>query len=81
MGQDATHDCLSRARYLESPHVTHAPVVGAQATQFVVMDEHVLHGAVSLVAENVLDKHDVQVASAVAVPGLKPRPSGQDVIE
>ena len=81
MGQDATHDCLSRARYLESPHVTHAPVVGAQPTQFVVVDEHGLHGEASLVLENVLDAHEVQVASAVVEPGVKPWPRGQDVIE
>ena len=74
MGQDATHDCLSRARYLESPHVTHAPVVGAQATQFVVMDEHVLHGEASLVLENVPDVHEVQVAAADVEPGVKPLP-------
>ena len=72
MGQDATHDCLSRARYFESPHVTHAPVVGAQATQFVVTDEHGLQEAVSLVGENVLEEHGVQVASPAAEPRVKP---------
>jgi len=44
--------------------------------------EWLTQDAVPLVAENVFEEHGVQAASsAVAVPGLKPRPSGQDVIE
>ena len=82
MGQDATHDCLSRARYLESPHVTHAPVVGAQAMQLAMdlMDGHDLHGEASLVLENVPDVHEVQVAAADVEPAVKPWPVGHDDI-
>ena len=82
MGQDATHDCLSRARYLESPHVTHAPVVGAQAMQLAMdlVDGHDLHGEASLVLENVLDVHEVQVAAADVEPAVKPWPVGHDDI-
>ena len=81
MGQDATHDCLSTVRYVESPHVTHAPVVGEQATQFVTegMDGHDLHGEASLAAENMPEEHAPQRAAVAVVPGLKPCPEGHVV--
>jgi hypothetical protein len=44
--------------------------------------EWLTQDAVPLVAENVLDEHGVHAASsAVAEPGVKPFPRGQDVIE
>ena len=61
---------------MESPHVTHAPVVGAQAMQLAMdfMDGHDLHGEASLVLENVPGVHAGQVAAADVEPGVKPLP-------
>ena len=78
---------LSNSLNVPVLHTVHVESVDAVPAAYPKPAGHVVlvcgvHDPVPLVAENVFEKHGVQAASsAVAEPGLKPRPSGQDVIE